>query len=145
MDKQNFQTATVLDKIISNARRRSVSVMLFSGDNCRCCHAETIASLSSCYAAEKTGISFTDNPLHADILLVSGLISPQAAESLRSIYERVPAPRTVIAFGDCAAGGGLFGKSYSADNYLPVDFQIVGCAASPSQLIKFLKDWGDAS
>ena len=141
MDKQNFQPTTVLDKLISSARRRSVSVMFFSGDNCRCCHAEALASLSPCYGIEKLGVSFTDNPLHADILVVGGLISPQTAEALLSAYDCIPEPRTVIAFGDCSASGGLFGKSYSVDNYLPVDFQITGCAAGPSQLIKVLAEY----
>ena len=54
----------------------------------------------------------------------------------------MPAPKWVIAAGDCAAGCGVFAESYatvgSLAKVIPVDLVIEGCPPKPIDLIKGL-------
>jgi Ni,Fe-hydrogenase III small subunit len=60
--------------------------------------------------------------------------------ALLRTYDVTPAPKLVIAVGDCAANGGEFGISYAScgalNNVLPVDAVIEGCPPTPLALLK---------
>jgi len=55
-------------------------------------------------------------------------------------WEAMPAPKFLIAAGECACNGGEFGISYACsgavENILPVDVKIPGCPPSPENLLK---------
>ena len=63
-------------------------------------------------------------------------------EALERTYAATPAPKWVIAVGDCAADGGIFRGSYACvggvGEVIPVDLHIAGCPPSPIQLLKGL-------
>src|SRR5205085_1476138 len=73
-----------------------------------------------------------------------------AAEELRGAIARrlerswaaMPAPKWVIAVGDCGAGCGVFADSYACvgavSKVLPVDLVIRGCPPTPAQLLQGL-------
>jgi Ni,Fe-hydrogenase III small subunit len=60
--------------------------------------------------------------------------------ALRRTYEATPEPRLVIAAGDCACTGGMFGPSYAScggvEKIVPVDARIPGCPPSPADLLR---------
>ncbi|MBW1884817.1 MAG: NADH-quinone oxidoreductase subunit NuoB [Deltaproteobacteria bacterium] len=73
----------------------------------------------------------------ADLLIVAGSLTRRQVPLLRGIYERMVAPRWVIAWGACAISGGPY------DNYatvsglsriLPVDIHVMGCPPAPEDL-----------
>ena len=79
---------------------------------------------------KQEGVEPAFNPHHADVLVVSGTISHKAAGVVRRIYEQMPSPKYVIAWGGCAVSGGLFANSYAvvkASDILPVDVSVPGC------------------
>ena len=63
-------------------------------------------------------------------------------EALIRTYNATPAPKWVIAVGDCAVDGGLFADSYACvggvENVIPVDLRIRGCPPTPTQLLQGL-------
>jgi Ni,Fe-hydrogenase III small subunit len=91
------------------------------------------------YDIERFGIHFVASPRHADLLLVTGPVSRHMQAALRRTYDAVPAPKLVIAMGDCGTDGGEFGISYAScgavANVIPVDAVIRGCPPTPLQLL----------
>lgn len=70
----------------------------------------------------------------ADLLIVAGSLTRRQVPLLRALYERMLAPRWVMAWGVCAISGGAY------DNYatipglsriLPVDVHVRGCPPAP--------------
>lgn len=73
----------------------------------------------------------------ADLLVVAGTLSHRQIPLVRAIYDRMLAPRWVVAWGACAISGGPY------DNYatvpglcriLPVDVVVSGCPPAPEAL-----------
>ncbi|MHB8790813.1 MAG: NADH-quinone oxidoreductase subunit B family protein [Desulfobulbaceae bacterium] len=91
---------------------------------------------------ERFGIHFVASPRHADLLLVTGVVSRHMQAALIRTYEATPAPKLVVAMGDCAANGGEFGVSYAScgpvANVIPVDMVVPGCPPTPLALLQGL-------
>ena len=65
-------------------------------------------------------------PEQANVLIVAGRVSPPLEPFLRALYERLAAPRWVIAYGTCAISGAVF-DTLGVDRILPVDVTLPGC------------------
>ncbi len=94
------------------------------------------------YDLERFGLHFVASPRHADVLTVTGPVTHNMAEALRRTYDAMPAPKWVIAIGDCAKGGGCFAGSYAVaggvEAVVPVDLHIPGCPPDPTALLSGL-------
>ena len=90
-----------------------------------------------------TGLASMAVPRHADGLLVTGVVTRNMARALRETYDAVPAPKVVIAIGDCARNRGLFaggpGVAGAVGDVLPVDVEIAGCPPSPADIVAGLR------
>ena len=91
------------------------------------------------YDVERLGILLEPSPRHADVLLVTGVVTRQCADRLRRIYEQMPRPKFVVAIGACACSGGVFEGNYNViggvDKIIPVDIYVPGCAPKPEAII----------
>ena len=80
------------------------------------------------------------SPRHADLLLVTGPVSRNMAQALRRTYDAMPDPKLVVAAGQCACDGGIFGAGYATvgrvDSVLPVDVTVPGCPPAPLELLR---------
>jgi Ni,Fe-hydrogenase III small subunit len=60
--------------------------------------------------------------------------------ALQRTYNAAPAPKIVIAVGDCGCNGGVFGESYASlggvGKVIPVDAVIPGCPPTPTALLQ---------
>jgi Ni,Fe-hydrogenase III small subunit len=121
---------------------RSLSVRAVDAGSCNGCELELHAANNPVYDLERFGIRFVASPRHADVLLVTGPVSINMAEALKRTYDATPAPKWVVAMGDCARDGGCFAGTYAclggAHKVVPVDLHIPGCPPSPLQILSGL-------
>lgn len=91
------------------------------------------------YDANRLGIFLTAAPRHADILVVTGVVTKPMREPLLRTYEAIPEPKTVIALGTSACSGGIFAESNAVvgpvSSVLPVDVLIPGAPPSPLSIL----------
>lgn len=114
-------------------------ILHFDGAGCNGCGMEVQACFSPKFDIEQYGVRRTDNPKHADVLLITGIVEEENREYLLNLYEEMAEPKAVVAVGACACSGGIFegcGDVLSgADQVLPVDLYVPGCAARPEIII----------
>jgi Ni,Fe-hydrogenase III small subunit len=120
---------------ISRVFGRSLAIRMVDAGSCNGCELEMHALNNCFYDIERFGIHFVASPRHADLLLVTGPVSRHMQAALKRTYDATPAPKLVVAMGDCAADGGEFGVSYASlgavENVIPVDLVIRGCPPTP--------------
>ena len=127
---------------IASRLGRSLAIREVDAGSCNGCELEIHALANSLYDIERFGVRFVASPRHADALLVTGPVTLNMREALLRTYAATPAPKWVIAVGDCAAGCGVFADSYacvgSVSKVIRVDLTIRGCPPSPMELLKGL-------
>ncbi len=105
-----------------------------------CCEMELMAFGSPRLDAERKGfLPFRSTPRQSDVMVVAGWVTKSMAPRIKRLYEQMPSPRYVIAFGECAISGGPWWESYNIvqgiDQVLPVDVYVVGCPPKPENLL----------
>ena len=141
-DPEIARMAAELDIKARRRLGRSLSLRLVDAGSCNACELELNALSNPYYDLERFGLRFVASPRHADVLLVTGPVTKNMREPLLRTYDAMPAPKWVVAVGDCAACGGLYADSYAcergANAVLPVNLRIVGCPPSPTRLLEGL-------
>jgi Ni,Fe-hydrogenase III small subunit/NAD-dependent dihydropyrimidine dehydrogenase PreA subunit len=131
-----------LAKAIARGLKRSLHIRHLDSGSCNGCDWEITALLNPVYDIQRLGIDFVASPRHADLLLVTGVMTRNLREASRLTYEAMPEPRLVVAVGACAVGGGVFSQTYAAEGEaglsLPVDVFIPGCPPRPEAIIQGL-------
>jgi Ni,Fe-hydrogenase III small subunit len=60
--------------------------------------------------------------------------------ALQRTYDATPAPKLVVAVGDCGCGTGIFGAGYATcggvASVLPVDVAVPGCPPAPIEILR---------
>lgn len=119
---------------------QALAIREVDAGSCNGCELEINALTNPYYNIEGAGIRFVASPRHADMLLVTGPVSRNMEEALRRTYEATPEPKLVVAVGQCACDGGIFGESYATRgrlaNILPVDVLIPGCPPAPLEILR---------
>jgi Ni,Fe-hydrogenase III small subunit len=118
---------------------RALCVRAVDAGSCNGCELEIHALNNPWYNIEGLGIRFVASPRHADLLLVTGPVSRHMELALRRTYEATPDPKLVVAVGDCACTGGIFGEGYASrgriSNVIPVDVAVPGCPPDPTRIL----------
>ena len=119
---------------------RALCIRAVDAGSCNGCELEMHALNNAIYNLEGLGIRFVASPRHADMLLVTGPVARNMQLALRRTWEATPDPKWVVAIGECACSGGIFGESYAScgrvANVIPVDVAVPGCPPNPTQILK---------
>jgi Ni,Fe-hydrogenase III small subunit len=119
---------------------RALTIREVDAGSCNGCELELNALGNLYYNLEGLGIKFVASPRHADMLLVTGPVSRNMSQALAVTDEAMPAPKLVVAVGDCAINGGIFGESYATlggdSKVLTVDLAIPGCPPEPVVILE---------
>jgi len=129
-----------LQRQILNVFGRALAIRHVDAGSCNGCQLEIHALNNAYYNIEGLGIKFVASPRHADMLLVTGPVSRHMEVALKRTYDATPEPKLVVAIGDCARDGGIFGESYAScgriANVIPVDVVVSGCPPTPTAILQ---------
>jgi membrane-bound hydrogenase subunit mbhJ len=107
--------------------------------SCNGCDIEIVASLTPRYDAEQLGVRLEGSPRHADILCVTGPVTQNAVEAIKTVYGQVYGPKAVVAIGSCPATTNVFIDSRTLAGplnlHIPVDVFVPGCPPRPDAII----------
>lgn len=119
---------------------RALCIREVDAGSCNGCELEIHALNNPYYNIEGLGIKFVASPRHADMLLVTGPVTKNMEAALKLAYEATPDPKLVVAVGECACTGGVFGESYAScgqvANVIPVDVTVPGCPPPPLEILR---------
>jgi Ni,Fe-hydrogenase III small subunit len=119
---------------------RALAIRHVDAGSCNGCELEIHALSNPYYNLEGFGIRFVASPRHADMLLVTGPVTHNMELALKRTFEAVPDPKLVVALGDCAGCGGIFGRGYaitgSIADVIPVDVVVPGCPPAPLEILR---------
>jgi len=141
-------TTQRLEQTMLQTLGRALTIRHIDAGSCNGCELEIHALGNPYYNLEGLGIKFAASPRHADLLLVTGPVASNMQVALQRAYDATPAPKLVVAVGDCGCdtgncagiSGGIFGESYASRgkiaNVIPVDVAVPGCPPTPLALMQ---------
>lgn len=123
--------------------RGSLQIRHVDAGSCNGCELEVASTFGPVYDAERFGVRLVASPRHADALLVTGPVTRNMAVPLAKTFEATPAPKLVIALGDCALGCGVFAEGYGVEGpvagVVPVDVEVPGCPPDPTTILRAMR------
>ncbi len=132
-------SAVEVSEAVTAKLGRSLHVRHLDAGSCNACDFELGAMSNPVYDLHRYGIAFVASPRHADMLMVTGVVTRNLEQALRMTYDAMPEPKMVMACGACACGGETYGSTYAvvgrAADVVPVDIAVPGCPPRPASII----------
>jgi ech hydrogenase subunit C len=124
---------------VRRSRTKSPWLVHFDCGGCNGCDIEVLDTLTPRWSTERFGVINVGDPRQADVLVITGPANRRNAWTLRSVYEQMSEPKTVVAVGSCAAHGGIFRGSPNVlggvGAVVPVDVFVPGCPPPPERIL----------
>ena len=125
--------------IKTKALKKSLWVFHLSVGSCNNCDIEILDCLTPKFDIERFGMVLVGSPRHADVLLVTGIVTKKNVERVKILYQQTPKPCFVVAIGTCACSGNMFRFGYNMGgplkDIIPVDVFIPGCPPTPAAML----------
>lgn len=149
---ENLEVDSELEKIkkelkntITKKFAGSLAIRMVDSGSCNACEAECNALSNPYYDLERLGIYFVASPRHADVMLLSGVMTLNMLPHVKDTYEQMSAPKWIITLGDCTSEPCPIKKSFAIsgkiDETFPVAYHIKGCPPEPKDIILGLLDF----
>lgn len=132
-----------LKKKLVKLGTKSISIRQIDAGSTNDNEHEIAALENPVYDINRFGIKIVASPRHADMLLVTGPVTPAMKSSLINAYEATPDPKIVVAVGDGAISGRI-SPSIAGHNLnkvsdcIPVDLEIPGDPPDPRYILGVL-------
>ncbi|HEY7127207.1 MAG TPA: hypothetical protein VH540_24960 [Ktedonobacterales bacterium] len=129
--------------MFGRARQHSVWLFPINTGSCNACDQEIAALHAARYGLAQRGIAFAISPRHADILLVTGILTPRSRKAARAVWEQLAEPRAIVAIGDCPITGSVFrgaAPTMGAGDVLPIDVEVPGCPPTPALILQGIEE-----
>lgn len=127
-------------RLMCMCRRRSPWLFHLNSGSCNGCDIELVAGLAPRYDVEQLGARLEGSPRHADILCITGPVTKNSVEAIKTVYAQTFAPKAVVAIGSCPATTNVFIDSRTLAgplaNHIPVDVYVPGCPPRPDAIIQ---------
>lgn len=118
--------------------RGSVQLRHVDAGSCNGCELEIASAFGPVYDAERFGARLVASPRHADGILLTGAVTWNMAAPAEKTFSAVPAPKVLVACGDCALGRGPFTGGYGIAGGAAAigepDLSIPGCPPTPAAI-----------
>ena len=142
------ELAAIKKEIKNSVKKKfagSLAIRMVDSGSCNACEAECNALANPYYDLERLGIHFVASPRHADVMLLSGIMTFNMTPHVKDAYEQIPEPKWVISMGDCPAMAAPFEKIYAinapAEDHIPITHHIAGCPPSPLEIMQGLLEF----
>ena len=124
---------------------RSLRLRQVSAGGCNGCELELSALANVNFDLQRFGIEWVASPRHADALVLTGPLTKNMSDAVRLVWDALPEPRFVIAFGACAISGGLYANAAGVqrtflDDVIPALF-VPGCPPHPLTFVHAILDF----
>lgn len=124
-------------------RAHAVWCITLNMGSCNGCDQQVQAMLAPRYQLAKRGITFASSPRHADIVLLTGVLTRRTLEPVRRVLAQIPDPHAIVAVGDCVINGSVFAGSPDilpdAADLLGVNVEIAGNPPTPAQIVRAIE------
>ena len=116
-----------------------IKIYRFMSAGCNGCDVQILETLVPRYKLAHLNVEVVDTPEQASVLAVTGGVNVKGKALLEEAYNRLNAPRLVVAVGNCAATKDIFDKGYPMagppDQIIPVNYYINGCPPRPQAFV----------
>jgi Ni,Fe-hydrogenase III small subunit/ferredoxin len=133
--EKKLELAQAFDARMRSLYGRSLKIRQVSAAGCNACEADTNVLNTLVFDLSRFGIQVVASPRHADGLLITGPVSDNMKDALKTAYDAIPGPKFVVAVGACAISGGPYIAhsvcNNGADSVVPVDVYVPGCPPNP--------------
>ncbi|WP_331775294.1 NADH-quinone oxidoreductase subunit B family protein [Sulfurospirillum sp. 1612] len=123
----------------------SLAIRMVDSGSCNACEAECNALSNPYYDLERLGIYFVASPRHADVMLISGVMSVNMYHHVLNAYRQMPEPKWVVSVGDCPNMEAPFEETFAIKapiaQHIEVFHHIPGCPPEPKMIIRGLLDF----
>ncbi|WP_286336915.1 NADH-quinone oxidoreductase subunit B family protein [Hydrogenimonas cancrithermarum] len=139
----DVEMAEIRQQIKDEVKKRfagSLAIRMVDSGSCNACEAECNALSNPYYDLERLGIHFVASPRHADVMLLSGVLTFNMYHHVMDAWKQIPEPKWIVTLGDCPAMQTPFQTTFAikgpAAEHLPVAHHISGCPPSPERIIR---------
>jgi len=142
--EEEAETEPATEELSAPARRHAVWCITLNMGSCNGCDQQIQALLAPRYQLGKRGVTFAASPRHADIVLLTGVLTRRSLDPVRRVLAQVPDPHAVIAVGDCVIDGSVFAGSPEiipdVADLLGVNVEIAGNPPTPAQILRAIEE-----
>ena len=126
--------------LLKTASVRSPWLYRINAGSCNGCDVElATTALIPRFDVERLGCKYCGSPKHADIVLITGLMTTRLKDKVMKLIDEIPEPKVTVAVGICPVSGCVYADSYAVegpvDNFIPIDINILGCPPRPQAII----------
>ncbi|MBT3063191.1 MAG: NADH:ubiquinone oxidoreductase [Candidatus Thiodiazotropha sp.] len=129
-----------MSSLLKRASARSPWLYRINAGSCNGCDVElATTALIPRFDVERLGCKYCGSPKHADIVLITGLMTTPLKDKVMKIMQEIPEPKVTVAVGVCPVSGCVYADSYAVegpvDEFIPIDINILGCPPRPQAII----------